>query len=82
MAFPGHDQRDYDFAERYGIEIRRVLVESEGDDPAAQMTRRSRARADGQPRVDGFEGRPGGRQGRCDCPSSQPEPARGQSSTG
>ena len=37
MAVPGHDQRDYDFAERYGIEIRRVLVEKEGDDPNAEL---------------------------------------------
>jgi len=38
MAVPGHDQRDYDFAERYGIEIRRVLVEKEGDDPNATLS--------------------------------------------
>ena len=37
MAVPGHDQRDYDFAERYGIEIRRVLVEKEGDDRNAEL---------------------------------------------
>tara|TARA_B100001079_G_scaffold69907_1_gene59687 strand:+ start:3224 stop:6079 length:2856 start_codon:yes stop_codon:yes gene_type:complete len=38
MAVPGHDQRDYDFAERYGIEIRRVLVERVGDDPSAPLS--------------------------------------------
>ena len=38
MAVPGHDQRDFDFAERYGIEIRRVLVENEGDDPNASLS--------------------------------------------
>ena len=38
MAVPGHDQRDYDFAERYGIEIRRVLIEGEGEDPAAPLS--------------------------------------------
>ena len=38
MAVPGHDQRDFDFAERYGIEIRRVLVENDGDDPAAALS--------------------------------------------
>jgi len=38
MAVPGHDQRDYDFAERYGIEIRRVLVEKDGDDPNSSLT--------------------------------------------
>ena len=60
MAVPGHDQRDYDFAERYGIEIRRVLVESEGDDPAAQMS----AAFEGygpmvNSGVDGFDGQAG-----------------------
>jgi len=38
MAVPGHDQRDYDFAERYGIDIRRVLVERAGDDPNAPLS--------------------------------------------
>ncbi|MEC8998070.1 MAG: class I tRNA ligase family protein, partial [Candidatus Thermoplasmatota archaeon] len=38
MAVPGHDQRDYDFAERYGIEIRRVLVERADDDPSAPLS--------------------------------------------
>jgi leucyl-tRNA synthetase len=38
MAVPGHDQRDYDFAERYGIEIRRVLLERAGDDPDAALS--------------------------------------------
>ena len=38
MDVPVHDQRDYDFAERYGIEIRRVLVEKEGDDPNATLS--------------------------------------------
>ena len=33
MAVPAHDQRDYDFAERYGLEIRRVV---EGDEPAPE----------------------------------------------
>tara|TARA_B100001996_G_scaffold84733_1_gene62499 strand:+ start:1769 stop:4714 length:2946 start_codon:yes stop_codon:yes gene_type:complete len=32
MAVPAHDQRDYDFAEKYGIQIRRVLSESEGSE--------------------------------------------------
>ena len=38
MAVPGHDQRDFDFAKRYGLEIRRVLVESEGDDPEPELS--------------------------------------------
>ena len=33
MAVPGHDQRDFDFAKTYDLEIRRVLVEKPGDDP-------------------------------------------------
>ncbi len=31
MAVPAHDQRDYEFAERFGLEIRQVV---EGDEPA------------------------------------------------
>jgi len=30
MAVPGHDQRDYDFAKKYGLEIKPVLSRSEG----------------------------------------------------
>ena len=32
MAVPGHDERDFEFANKYGIPIKRVLVMSEGDD--------------------------------------------------
>ena len=32
MAVPAHDERDHDFAKKYGIPIRRVLVMNEGDD--------------------------------------------------
>ena len=38
MAVPGHDQRDYDFAKEYDLEIRRVLIEKEGDDPTAPLS--------------------------------------------
>lgn len=38
MAVPGHDQRDFDFASRYGLEIRRVLIASPGDDPEAELS--------------------------------------------
>jgi leucyl-tRNA synthetase len=31
MAVPAHDQRDYEFAERFGLEIRRVVEPAEGD---------------------------------------------------
>jgi leucyl-tRNA synthetase len=30
MAVPGHDQRDYDFAKKYGLEIKPVLSRNEG----------------------------------------------------
>lgn len=36
MAVPGHDERDFAFAERYGLEVVRVLV-PEGDDPSAPL---------------------------------------------
>lgn len=31
MGVPGHDQRDYDFAKKYGIPIKPVLVRNKGD---------------------------------------------------
>ena len=39
MAVPGHDQRDYDFAEEYGIPIRQVLLEHDGDALADELDR-------------------------------------------
>jgi leucyl-tRNA synthetase len=33
MAVPAHDERDYAFAERYGIEIRQVVEPAGGDSP-------------------------------------------------
>ena len=32
MSVPGHDQRDYEFAVKYGLEIKQVVAASEGDD--------------------------------------------------
>jgi len=32
MAVPGHDQRDYEFAQKYGIEIRQVIKPEDGSD--------------------------------------------------
>src|SRR3954462_9224065 len=32
MAVPGHDERDHAFAEKFGLEIRRVIQNPEGDD--------------------------------------------------
>jgi len=37
MAVPAHDQRDFDFAKRYGLDIR-VVVQPEGADPQAELT--------------------------------------------
>src|SRR5215218_2182959 len=34
MAVPAHDQRDYDFATKFGLEIRRVVEPSDGEDVA------------------------------------------------
>jgi leucyl-tRNA synthetase len=34
MAVPAHDQRDYEFAQRYGLEIRRVVEPTSDADPA------------------------------------------------
>ena len=33
MAVPGHDQRDYDFAKKYNLPIKRVLIAKENADP-------------------------------------------------
>ncbi|MDP6235750.1 MAG: leucine--tRNA ligase [Candidatus Poseidoniaceae archaeon] len=33
MAVPGHDERDFDFAQKFGIPIKRVLVMNEDDAP-------------------------------------------------
>jgi len=38
MAVPGHDQRDFDFAKAYDLEIRRVLTKGPGDDPNSPLT--------------------------------------------
>lgn len=34
MSVPGHDQRDYEFAQKYGLEIKQVIAAQEGDDIA------------------------------------------------
>lgn len=31
MAVPGHDQRDYEFAQKYGLDIRQVVKPADGD---------------------------------------------------
>ena len=37
MAVPGHDERDFDFAKKYDIPIKRVLVMSEGASPDDEL---------------------------------------------
>ncbi|MCC7359432.1 MAG: leucine--tRNA ligase [Anaerolineales bacterium] len=37
MAVPAHDQRDFDFAKQYGLDIR-LVVQPPGADPAAELT--------------------------------------------
>ena len=39
MAVPGHDQRDFDFAKQYNLEIRQVLLEKEVSAPTSELTR-------------------------------------------
>lgn len=34
MSVPGHDQRDFEFAQKYGLEIKQVIIAQEGDDIA------------------------------------------------
>ncbi len=36
MAVPAHDERDFDFANRYGLPVRRVIL-GESDDPKASL---------------------------------------------
>ena len=36
MAVPAHDQRDYEFAEKFGLEIRQVVEPPEGEVPQGQ----------------------------------------------
>jgi len=38
MAVPGHDQRDWEFAERYGIPKRQVIFPAEGPNPGIEQT--------------------------------------------
>src|SRR4029079_19764290 len=37
MAVPAHDQRDFEFAERFGLEIRRVVEPADGEAAPADM---------------------------------------------
>ncbi|MBL6827749.1 MAG: leucine--tRNA ligase [Opitutales bacterium] len=37
MAVPGHDERDHEFAEKYQIEIRRVIGSQDGDEEKSKL---------------------------------------------
>ncbi len=37
MAVPAHDERDHEFAEKFGIEIKRVIARSDGDDEKSKL---------------------------------------------
>lgn len=38
MAVPGHDQRDYEFASKYGLNIKnRVILAADGSEPDLQQ---------------------------------------------
>jgi leucyl-tRNA synthetase len=37
MAVPAHDERDYEFAEKYQIEIRRVISHTDGDEEKGKL---------------------------------------------
>ena len=39
MAVPAHDERDFDFAQKFSIPIKRALVMSEGGDESADLTK-------------------------------------------
>ncbi|RUM75726.1 MAG: leucine--tRNA ligase [Candidatus Thioglobus sp.] len=39
MSVPAHDERDYDFAKKYGIEIKQVINEKESVDKSATITK-------------------------------------------
>ena len=38
MAVPAHDQRDFEFAKRYGIQIKQVLAKNKGDKESEKLT--------------------------------------------
>ena len=38
MSVPGHDERDFEFAMKYGLPIRRVIAPVEGEEPALPFT--------------------------------------------
>ena len=42
MAVPAHDERDFDFAQKFGLEIRRVVEPGDGEEPVPRTSPSSR----------------------------------------
>jgi leucyl-tRNA synthetase len=61
MAVPGHDERDFEFARKYGIEIRTVIAPPDWDGEALEVAYASEGtmvnsgRFDGTPSIEGKE---------------------------
>ena len=61
MAVPGHDERDFEFARKYGIEIRTVIAPPDWDGEALEVayagegTMANSGRFDGTPSMEGKE---------------------------
>jgi leucyl-tRNA synthetase len=43
MAVPGHDERDFEFARKHGLEVRRVIAPAGGDEPDLPWTNKEAA---------------------------------------
>jgi len=44
MSVPAHDERDYEFAKKYGLEIRLVILPSSSDPEETMRSQRCRLR--------------------------------------
>lgn len=49
MAVPGHDTRDFEFAQKFGLEVRQVVAPAEGDAAANGTSSSSSSSSDGLP---------------------------------
>ena len=68
MAVPGHDQRDFEFAEKYNIPIKRVLVMTQDGDANSDLSEAEPAYGwmVNSP-IDGFDGLYGGEAKKAVC---------------
>ncbi len=82
MAVPAHDERDHAFAEKFGLEIRRVVEPADGSEPATAVDGQDRRGARGRTR----RSSPACRRPKRSPPSSpgspRPAAARRRSATG